>query len=359
MSDAMGEMKTSIAIGGADSGKNGRFDDIVEFAVEAEKLGVDGAWSAEAWGMDSIAPLAFLAARTERMTLGTSISQISARTPTMTAMTAMSMAMISGNRFILGLGVSGPQVVEGLHGIPFDHPLGRLRETIEILRLAFAGEMIEFKGRHFELPRPGGEGKALRLALPPNPEIPIYVASIGPKALELTGELADGWAGTSFTPETARVYLDAIERGATRSGRTLSDIAIKVTVPVGFGDDVERLIKTRKPALAFMLGGMGSPRTNFYNRGYRSIGYEEAAAEVLRLWNEGRRDAAIEAVPDELALATSLLGTESMVRQRIRAYRAAGVTNLHLQPMGGNTTRRLDTLGRAVELVREENGGDS
>ena len=186
-------MKVSIGIGGAASGGRRNFDQDVEFVVEAEKLGVDTVWSAEAWGQDAIAPLAYLAARTERIRLGTGIMQISARAPSMTAMTALTMASISNDRFILGLGVSGPQVVEGLQGRPFKAPLTRMRETVDILKLAFAGERIAYQGRYHQLPLPGGEGKALRLAQPGNDRIPIYLATLGPNALEYTGEAADGW----------------------------------------------------------------------------------------------------------------------------------------------------------------------
>ena len=346
-------MRTAIGIGGAASGRE-MFRDVVTFAVEAEKLGVDAAWSAEAWGQDAVAPLAFLAARTERLLLGTGIMQISARVPVMTAMTAMTMATISGDRFLLGLGASGPQVVEGLHGRPFAQPLTRMRETIEIVRIAASGERIEYHGRHHELPLPGGEGKALRLAQRPNPDLPIYLATLGPKALELTGELADGWLGTSFTPEHADAHLAHIRAGAERAGRTLDDIDIAVGGPIGFGDDVERMLASRKPALAFTLGAMGSPTTNFYNDAFRRGGFEDAAVEVQRLWVEGKREEAAARVPDEMVLQTSLIGSEGDVRERVRRYRDAGVDMLRLDPMGETPTERLDTLGRAVEIVRQE-----
>ena len=200
-------MKVSIAIGGAASGRQRDFEEQVSYVVEAERLGVDTVWTAEAWGHDAVSPLAFVAARTERIRLGTGIMQISARTPSMTAMTALTMAAISGDRFILGLGASGPQVVEGLQGRPFAAPLTRLKETVDIVRLAFAGEKIEYHGKYHELPLPGGEGKALRLSQPANPDIPIYLATLGPASLEYTGFAADGWLGTSFTPEHADAHL--------------------------------------------------------------------------------------------------------------------------------------------------------
>jgi F420-dependent oxidoreductase-like protein len=347
-------MKTAIGIGGAASGRDGDFEPVAQFAAEAERLGVDAAWSAEAWGQDAVAPLAFIAARTTRMLLGTGIMQISARTPSMTAMTALTMAALSKNRFILGLGASGPQVVEGLQGRPFAHPIGRMRETIEIVRLALRGEKLEYHGKHHELPLPGGQGKALRLSQPGNPNVPIYLATLTPKALELTGELADGWLGTSFTPDHAGAHLDYIAAGAKKAGRKLSEIAICVGGAVGFGDDVERMVERLKPQMAFTLGAMGSPTTNFYNEAYRRGGFEDAAIEVQRLWVAGKREEAAARVPPEMVLQASLLGPEKLVRERIRKYRDAGVNMLRLDPLGATPSERLDTLGRAVELVREE-----
>lgn len=350
-------MRTAIGVGGAASGGSGNFESVVEFAVEAEKLGVDVAWSAEAWGYDAVAPLAYLGARTQRLQLGTGIMQISARAPSMTAMTALTMAAITQGRFLLGLGASGPQVVEGLQGKPFAQPLRRMRETIDIVRMAFAGEKLEYHGRHHQLPLPGGEGKALRLAQPANTDIPIYLATLSPKALELTGEVADGWLGTSFTPEHATAHLEHLERGAARAGRNLADIDIAVGGAIGFGDDVERMVSALKPRMAFTLGAMGSAKTNFYNDAYKRGGFEDAAIEVQRLWVAGKREEAAQRVPDEMVMQTTLLGTEAMVRERVRKYRSAGVNQLRLDPMGRDASERLDTLGRAVEIVRAETAG--
>ena len=271
-------MKTAIAVGGPASGQPREFARLAAFAVEAEKLGVDSAWSAEAWGYDAVSILAYLAAKTERLVLGSGILQISARAPAMTAMTAMALAALSGNRFILGLGASGPQVVEGLHGVPFAKPLARMRETIEIVRLAFRGEPLRYAGEHHVLPLPGGEGKALRLAQPANPNIPIYLATLSPKALELTGELADGWLGTSFTPEAAEAHLAHLRRGAERAGRTLADLTLCVGCTFAVTDDPEPLLAAQKPRMAFTLGAMGSAKTNFYNDAYRRGGFEDAAS---------------------------------------------------------------------------------
>jgi F420-dependent oxidoreductase-like protein len=349
-------LKIAIGVGGAASGRRRDWDNVVTFATEAENLGVDCAWSAEAWGMDAVSPLAFLAARTSRMKLGTGIMQISARAPSMTAMTALTMAAISDDRFILGLGASGPQVVEGLHGVSFARPVSRMRETIEIVRKAFAGEPLAHDGEHFVLPRPGGEGKALRLSQPGNPNIPIYLATLSPRSLELTGELADGWIGTSFTPENAEAFFEHIAVGAARAGRQLSDLDLQVGGAVAFGKDVDRAVETRKQGLAFTLGAMGSARHNFYNEAFRRGGFADVAVESQLLWLDGKREQAVRRIPDEMVMQTSLLGDDEMVRERIRSYESAGVTTLMLQPAGKTLSDRLDTLAHAVDLVREVTG---
>lgn len=348
-------MKVSIGIGGAASGRQRDFADDVEFVVEAERLGVDAVWSAEAWGHDAIAPLAFLAARTSRIRLGTGIMQISARTPSMTAMTALTMAAISGDRFLLGLGASGPQVVEGLQGRPFRAPLTRMRETVDIVRLAFAGERIAYEGRFHQLPLPGGEGKALRLAQPGNDRIPIYLATLGPRALEYTGEAADGWLGTSFTPDHAGAHLDYIRRGAAGAGRSADDIDVQAGGMVAFGDPAQYL-PALKRGLAFTLGAMGSAKTNFYNDAYRRGGWEEVARESQSLWVAGRRDDAVAVIPDAMVQASNLIGDAGEVAERMRVYRDAGVTTLRLQPAGAGLAERLATLGRAMDLLRDLDG---
>ena len=344
-------MKVSIGIGGAASGKRNDFEREVAYVAAAEQLGVDAVWTAEAWGQDAIAPLAFLAARTSRIRLGTGIMQISARTPSMTAMTALTMAAISGNRFLLGLGASGPQVVEGLQGRPFKAPLTRMKETIDILRLAFAGEKLEYEGRYHQLPLPGGEGKALRLAQPGNDAIPLYLATLGPNALVFTGEVADGWLGTSFTPDHADAHLDFLREGARKAGRSLADIDIQAGGVLAFGDDRAALIAPLKPGIAFQLGAMGSARTNYYNDAFKRGGFAEAAAEIQRLWVAGQREEAVAAVPDEMVLQANLLGDEEQVLERMRRYRDAGVTTLRLSPAGNELDERLQTLERGLALI--------
>ena len=265
----MTDLKIAVGIGAAASGAERDWSEVVRFAVESERLGVDFCWSAEAWGQDAVAPLAYLAARTERMRLGTGIMQISARVPSMAAMTAMTMAAISGDRFVLGLGVSGPQVVEGLQGVAFRQPLGRLTEYLDILELAFAGRPLDYQGSHYVLPRPGGEGKVLRLAQRAEQKIPVYLATLGPRGLELTGARADGWVGTCFIPEASAAYTEPMRRGAEQAGRGLADLDLQAGGPVKFGDDIGALLAEVKRTVAFQLGAMGSPKHNFYNRAYQ------------------------------------------------------------------------------------------
>src|SRR4029453_3454480 len=231
-----------------------------DYVVEAERLGVDDVWSAEAWGHDAVTPLAFLAARTTRIRLGTGIMQAGTRTPALVAMTAMSLSAMSNHRFVLGLGVRGPQVIEGWHGIRFGRPVQRMREIIDIVRMAARGERVAYRGTIYELPLPGGEGKALRSGASPVPPIPIYLATLSPKSLELTGEIADGWLGTSFMPEHARVFFEPLAAGAARAGRKLADLDLQAGGVAAFSDDVDRLVAERKPGLAFTLGAMGSAR---------------------------------------------------------------------------------------------------
>jgi F420-dependent oxidoreductase-like protein len=328
----------------------------VTFAVEAERLGVDSAWTAETWGYDGATPLAYLAAKTTRLRLGTGILQVGTRTPALTAMTAMALASLTGDRFLLGLGVSGPQVIEGWHGVRFARPLQRLRETVEIVRKVTRGERLVYHGQVYQVPLPDGEGKALVSSAPQRPNLPVYLATLGPKSLELTGELADGWLGTSFIPEHASLFFDPIAAGAARAGRTIADIDLQVAAgAVAFSDDVESLIALRKPGLAFTLGAMGSRQHNFYNDVYQRAGYADVALEVQDLWFKKQREAAAARVPDELVLKTNLIGTEDMVRERLRVHRYAGVNTLQVNPDGKTLDERLATLARLVELVREIN----
>lgn len=326
------------------------------YVVEAERLGVESAWSAEAWGHDAITPLAYLAAQTSRIRLGTGIMQIGSRTPAMVAMTALTMAALSHDRFILGLGVSGPQVMEGWHGVRFARPLQRTREVIDIVRMITRGERLSYSGEIYQLPLPGGEGKALIPDVQPRPHLPIYLATLGPKNLELTGELADGWIGTSFIPEHARIFFDPLETGARKAGRSLADLDLQVHAgAVAFSDDVERLIPSLKVPLAFYLGAMGSRKQNFYNEVFQRAGYAELALQVQDLWLQGQRKAASALIPDELVLKTNLIGTREMIRERLCVHQRAGVTSISVFPTGQTLDARLNTLSQLLGLVNEVN----
>ena len=343
-------MKTSVSLGAY-----GHRDiaGIVEFVVAAERLGVDHLWSAEAWGTDAGTTLAYLAAKTTRIKLGTAIMQISARVPAMTAMTALSLNRLARGRFILGLGVSGPQVVEGLHGVPYAAPLTRLKETVEIIRMAFAGEKLRYAGMHHELPRPGGEGKALRLDHEPA-DIPIYLATLAPESLEYTGAAADGWLGTSFSPDHPDALLAPIAKGAKAAGRPPGAIELHAACAVEIGDDIEAMIEARRPSVAFQMGAMGSATTNFYNDAFRRAGFTDDAKAIQLLWIDGKRDEAAKRVPDAMITQFGAFGTPEMVRGRFAAYRDAGIDSLSLRlAPSPDPHARIDSLEQILDLLKD------
>jgi F420-dependent oxidoreductase-like protein len=327
----------------------------VDFVVEADRLGAHSVWVPEAWGQDALTPLAYLAARTARIRLGSGIVQLGARTPANLAMSALSLQALSGNRFLLGVGTSGPQVMEGWHGVRFGSPLGATRETIDIVRKVAAGERLEYHGRVYDLPLPGGPGRAIRSLLPPA-SVPIYIAALGPKNLALTGEVADGWIGNAFLPECADAFLPFLEQGvaAAGAGRTLADLDLLIPVAVEFTDDVDEAAARHARGYAFTIGAMGGKETNFYNAAFARQGFADDVAAVQALWLDGRRDAAAARVPLELGLKTNLLGPAAMVKDRLRLYRAAGITTLQAK-LAGDVASKLDTLALLIDLVNEIN----
>lgn len=347
------QMKASIGFGFARE----NWERAVDFVVEAEKLGVDSVWFAEAWGSDAISPLAFVAARTSKIRLGTGIIQAGTRTPALVGMTATTLSALTKGRFLLGLGVSGPQVIEGWHGLRFEKPVQRMREVIEIARLVMSGERVSYDGEVYKLPVAGSkEGKTIRSSMGPAPyPVPVYLATLGPKSLEMTGEIADGWVGTSFMPEHADIFFGHIRRGAERAGRKLEELDLQAGGVVAFADDVETLIGPRKPGLAFTLGAMGSREHNFYNEAFQRAGYAEVAKRAQEAWLAGDREGAAKLIPDEMVLKTNLLGTDEMVKARIRAYRDCGVTTIRVDPDGRGLEERLETLGRFMGLLAAVN----
>jgi F420-dependent oxidoreductase-like protein len=343
-------LRTAIGIGW--SGTAGTtWQDVVDYVRGAERLGVGDCWSPEAWAQDAVTPLAYLAAVTSAIRLGASVMQISARVPAMTAMTAMTLAEMSSDRFLLGLGVSGPQVVEGLHGQAFDAPITRLREHLDIVRLGLAGEPLIYSGKHYCLPLPGGAGKALRITQAPRPQIPIYLGTLGPAGLRLAGAAANGWIGTSFIPEAAPVFLEPIREGAAKVGRSMAELDIQVRGAVAFGA-TEQLVEQARPRVAFILGAMGPRGRNYYNLAYQRAGFGEALERVQSLWLAGRRREAAAAVPPELVMGSNFYGDDDAIVGRLRAHARAGVTTIRFDCEGATVSARLETLERVLDLVR-------
>jgi F420-dependent oxidoreductase-like protein len=304
---------------------------------------------AETWGQDALTPLAYLAARTSSVRLGSAIAQLGARSPAMLAMSAMSLQLLSGGRFLLGVGSSGPQVMEGWHGIRFDAPLAMTRETIEIVRAVAAGDRLRHSGRVYQLPLPDGAGRALRSMLPPT-RVPIYVAALGPRNLELAGEIADGWLGNAFIPEHADVFLAPLQAGAATAGRSLKELDLVMPVAVEFTEEVDAAVRRHARGYAFTIGAMGSAKQNFYNAAFARQGYADDVRAVQELWLAGRRSEAADRVPAELGAKTNLIGTPAMVADRLRLYRDAGVSTLEAK-LDGDRAARLDALAQLIELV--------
>jgi F420-dependent oxidoreductase-like protein len=320
-------------------------------AQAAEAMGYDSIWTAEAYGSDAATVLAWLAAGTSKIKLGAGILQIPARSAAMTAMTAATIDQLSGGRFLLGLGSSGPQVSEGWHGVRFGKQLQRTREYVAVVRMALEHQKVEFHGETLDLPLPDGPGKALKLTIRPvQKQIPIYLAVLGPKNVALAGEIADGWLPVFFSPEHTAELRVPLEEGAARAGRTLDDFRICPNVNVYISDDASTARDAVRPLLALYVGGMGSREQNFYNRLVSSYGFEAAAKQVQDLYLEGKRAEAMSALPDELIDMISITGTRDKARERIRAYRDAGVETLIVSPMAGDTEDRIQQLRLVAEL---------
>jgi F420-dependent oxidoreductase-like protein len=320
---------------------------------EAESLGFDSVWAAEAYGSDTATVLGWLAANTEKIKVGSAIFQMPARSPAMTAMTAATLDNISGGRVLLGIGSSGPQVAEGWHGQRFAKQLQRTREYVAIVRKALARERLEFDGEIYTLPLPDGPGKALKLTIAPVQErIPIYIAAIGPKNTQLTGEIADGWMPTFFSPENVEKARELLDEGAERAGRTLDgDFDIAPNVNVAIDDDVDRARDAVRPLVALYVGGMGSRKRNFYNALVRSYGFEEAADEVQELYLGGKKDEAAAALPADLIDTTCLCGPKDRIAERLAVYRDAGVGTLITSPIAHTAedrSRIMRTLAEAL-----------
>ncbi len=310
--------------------------DVMPLVQEAERLGFDSIWSAEAYGSDAVSWLAWVASRTERLGFGTAIMQIPARTPASTAMTAITLDHLSGGRFRLGLGMSGPQVVEGWHGVPYGKPLARTREYVEIVRAILRRDTpVEFEGEYYRIPARGpgstGLGKPLRTIVHPlRADLPIYLAAIGPRNVALAAEIADGWLPTFLSPERMDVFRSSLADGFARAGKAADGGGFDVAamVPVFVGDDVQSCRDLLKPFLALYVGGMGARGRNFYTELVKRYGYEEDATRIQDLYLEGRKGEAAGAVPDSLVDEVALVGPPERIRDRMAAWREAGVTTL-------------------------------
>lgn len=297
---------------------------------EAEALGYESVWTAEAWGSDACTPLAWIAAQTERIKLGTAVMQLPGRSPANAAMTAMTLDALSGGRFIMGLGTSGPQVVEGWHGQPFHKPLTWLREYIQIVKQVFARERpLEFQGEIYQIPYRGegssGQGKPLKSILHGRKDIPIYTGSMAPKSQQMSGELAEGCLVTCYNPDRPEIVEENLRAGLARSGRRREDFTLASSVIVSVGDDLDALRMPLKLQLALYVGGMGSRSTNFYNAYLQKAGFEEAARKVQDLYLAGHKSEAIAAIPDAMVDALYLVGPKERIRDRLAAWRASGV----------------------------------
>ncbi|CAN5390401.1 LLM class F420-dependent oxidoreductase [soil metagenome] len=332
----------------------GNDQDNLALAREADTLGYDCVWAAEAYGSDTATVLAWVGAQTERIGLGSSIMQIPARSPAMTAMTAATLDSLSGGRYRLGLGVSGPQVSEGWHGVRFDKPLGRTREYVDIVNLALSRKRVRYDGKHYQLPLPDGPGKALQLTVHPVREhIPIYLASVGPKNLELTGEIADGWLAIFYSPDFAEEQLGLISAGRAKVGKTMAGFDVVASMPMVIGADPRAAADPVRAYASLYIGGMGSREVNFYNQMATRMGYGDEAAEIQTKYMARDYAGAAAAVPFEFIDSTSLIGPKQHIAEQLAAFGASGVTSLNVMPLAASLQDRMTGLTVALEALQE------
>ncbi|MTD57265.1 LLM class F420-dependent oxidoreductase [Amycolatopsis pithecellobii] len=335
----------------------GGFAESVADVVELEKVGLDIVSVPEAYSFDAVSQLGYLAARTERVELASGILQLYTRTPTLTAMTAAGLDFVSGGRFSLGIGASGPQVVEGFHGVRYDAPLGRTREIVEICRQVWRRERVVHDGKHYQIPLPAekgtGLGKPLKLINRPVRErIPIILASLGPKNVAMTAEIAEGWQPIFFHPEkAASVWGEPLAEGRAKRDPSLGELDVMVGAAVAIGDDVKHMLDWVRPMIALYVGGMGARDKNFYNELACKYGYEAEAKQIQDLYLDGKKDEAAAAVPTELVEAISLIGPASYVKERLAAFAEAGVTTLNASLLEPGVQRRVEVVSQLRELM--------
>ncbi|WP_418005768.1 LLM class F420-dependent oxidoreductase [Mycobacterium sp. PDNC021] len=335
----------------------GGFKEVVAEVAELEKAGLDVVFVPEAYSFDAISALGYLAAATERVELASGILQLYTRTPTLTAMTAAGLDYVSDGRYILGLGASGPQVIEGFHGVPYDNPIGRTREVVEICRQVWRRERLQYQGKHYTIPLPEGQGTGLGKSLklinhPVRERIPVLLAALGPKNVELAAEIAEGWQPIFYLPEKAKdVWGDALDAGYAKRDGTLPPMDIYAGPALAIGDNVEGMREFIKPHIALYIGGMGAKGKNFYHNVATKYGYGAEADRIQELYLAGDKDGAAKVVPDELVRDISLIGSREFVKERVAAFRESGVTVLNVVPMGATTTDRVKLIEELRDLV--------
>ena len=336
---------------------SGGFTETVAELGDYEKAGLSIVFVPEAYSFDAVSQLGYIAARTSQVQIASGIFQIYTRTPTLTAMTAAGLDYVSGGRFVMGLGASGPQVIEGFHGVPYDAPLARTREIIEICRKVWRRERLVHDGPLYQIPLPPGQGTGLGKPLklinhPLRERIPVFVAAIGPKNVAMTAEVAEGWQPFFYIPEKAAdVWGEALESGTAKRDPALGPLEIVATAPLAIGEDVTHLRDAARPMFALYIGGMGARSRNFYNDLARRCGYEAEATLIQDLYLDGKKDEAAAAVPASLLARTSLIGPESYVAERMAAMRAAGVTTINVTPLAPDHAGRVRLIERACELA--------
>ncbi|MFX1756316.1 F420-dependent oxidoreductase [Rhodococcus gordoniae] len=334
---------------------SGGFAETAAEVADLEKAGLDIVFVPEAYSFDAVSQLGYLAAKTSRVELASGILQLFTRTPTLTAMTAAGLDFVSDGRFVLGIGASGPQVIEGFHGVPYNAPLGRTREIVDICRQVWRREKVDHQGKYYQIPLPEdrgtGLGKPLKIINKPVRErIPIIIASLGPKNVEMTAEIAEGWQPLFYYPEKAAdVWGESIAKGKAKRDPALGDLQIYAQTPLAIGDDVDHMLDWVRPMVALYVGGMGAKGKNFYNDLAIRYGYAKEAETIQELYLAGKKDEAAAAVPLELLRSISLIGPEGFVRERIAAFAEAGVTTLNVTPFAADTAGRV----RLIEQLRQ------
>ncbi|WP_026152589.1 LLM class F420-dependent oxidoreductase [Actinopolyspora halophila] len=338
---------------------SGGFKETVDELVDHEKAGLDIVYVPEAYSFDAVSQMGFIAARTQRLEIASGILQIYTRTPTLTAMTAAGLDYVSDGRFTLGIGASGPQVIEGFHGLPYQAPLGRTREIVDICRKVWRRERLTHEGKNYNIPLPEEEGTGLGKPLklvnhPVRERIPIMIAAIGPKNVAMTAEIAEAWEPIFYVPEKANeVWGESLATGKAKRDPALGELDTVVQAPLAIGEDLDELLDSMRPMLALYIGGMGAKGKNFYNNLARRYGYEDEAERIQDLYLDGKKDEAAAAIPRELLTKTSLIGTEGHVRERLAAFKESGVTTLNVTPLAGSAGERTRLIERVRALADE------